>query len=120
MIGLASYQEEDRSIDMFTQKIGSVDLVVNDGEARVDFGRMIRVPRNRNRRFAVFLRKQANGCILKPRYFDGTSEPYINRRRLTAGDDTAILLYEYSAFPMFTSAEAVGRSSIRHFGFCTA
>ena len=104
---------------MLTLQIGAVFFIMDGSESRIKFGCSGGGLCYRHSRFAAFFGEKAYGRITKPRYFDGTSEPCINRGRLTAGDDTAILLYEYSAFPMLAPAEAVGRSSIYHFGFCS-
>ena len=104
---------------MLPLQVGTVFFIMDGSKSGIKLGCMVCRFCDRNCGFAVFFRKEAHSRVTKPRYFDGTSEPCINRGRLTAGDDTAILLYEYSAFPMLAPAEAVGRSSICHFGFCS-
>ena len=117
---LVSNQKIDSSADMLTLQIGAVFFIMDDSKSRIEFGCMVGGLCNRSCGFAVFFGKQAYGRITKSGYFDRSSVSRVDRGRFAAGDDTAILLNEYSAFPMFTSAEAIGRSSVCHFGFCTA
>ena len=114
-----SYQKENRSINMLTLQIGAVFFIMDDSKSRIKFGCSVGGLCNRNRGFTSFFGEKAYGSVFQPRYFDRSSVSRVDRGRFATGDHTVILLNEYSAFPMFTSAEAIGRSSVRHFGFCS-
>ena len=105
---------------MLSLKISTVYIIVHNLELWIEFGCSVGGLCNRNRGFTSFFGEKAYGSVFQPRYFDRSSEPCINRGRFATGDNTAILFNEYSAFPMLAAAETVGRSSVCHFGFCTA
>ena len=105
---------------MLTFQIGVVFFIIDGGEARIEFGGSVGTFCNRNQGFAVFFGEQVYGRITKSHYFDCPSVSRIDRGRFAAGDHTAILFNEYSAFPMLSTTETVGRSSVCHFGFCSA
>ena len=105
---------------MLPLKISTVYIIVHYLELWIEFGCMVCRFCNRHRGFTSFFGEKAYGSVFQPRYFDRSSVSHVDRGRFATGDHTVILLNEYSAFPMFTTAEAIGRSSVCHFGFCTA
>lgn len=105
---------------MLTLQIGAVFFIMDGSESRIKLGCVVGGLGYRHSRFAVFFGKKAHCRVTKSRDLDRASVSRVDRGRFAAGDHTAILFNEYSAFPMLTAAETVGRSSVCHFGFRSA
>ena len=105
---------------MLPLKISTVYIIVHYLELWIKFGCSVGGLCNRNRGFTSYFGEKAYGSVFQPRYFDRSSVSRVDRGLFATGDHTVILLNEYSAFPMLAATETVGRSSVCHFGFCTA
>ena len=106
-LAFASNQEINISANMLPLKISTVYIIVHYLELRIEFGCSVGGLCNRNRGFTSFFGEKAYGSVFQPRYFDRSSVSRVGRGRFAAGDHTAILFNEYSAFPMLTSAETI-------------
>ena len=112
-------QEENITADIFAFHIIAVQFIVNLSKTCVEFGLGIGFRAIIDSTLASGFAEQSDGCVFQSPGPDRTALARIDRRRLPAGDDTALLFHKNTAFAVLCSAQMVTGVFLCELGFHT-
>ena len=113
-------QEKNIAADIFTLHIITIQFVMHFFETCVELGLGIGFRAVIDGTFTSDFAEQSYSCIFQTADSDGAAITGIDRRCLSAGNDTALLFYIDTAFAVLSSAEMITGVSIKDLTFHAA